>query len=622
MPFQLSLWKDTLHQHVELILAILSGFLLIGAFILEQNQLESAAVTLFLLAYVIGGFFKAKEGIEDSIETKSFNVELLMVLAAVGAGIIGYWFEGAMLIFIFALSGALETYTLQKSTKELSSLLSMQPSEAIVVKGEHHELVPIELIAVGEQIFVKPGEKIALDGRVVNGTSTVDQAAITGESLLVTKSIGEQVYAGSINMSGAITVEVTAGHEHTLASQMITLVQEAQKAKAPSQLFLEKFEKVYVQIVLWAVTVMIFLPVLLFDWSLTESFYRAMILLVVASPCALVASITPATLAAISKSAREGVLVKGGDHFEHLAFAKVMAFDKTGTLTKGELRVTDYQSPAGMEDNDFLRLLGSMEKSSAHPLAAAITSFMEKERGLILRTVDTTEYPGEGISASVNHVSWNVGNASFTGATVTPTIQEFMDNGKTVVFAKSDQGQEGYLVLQDTIRPEASSFITSLKEDGIYTVMITGDTHHTSASVAKLCNVDEFHAACLPVKKVKILERLRSTYTHTVMVGDGMNDGPALATAKVGIAMGTGTDLAIETADIILTRNSLKAIGSTLKTAKKLKKIILQNIVFSISVIFLLILSNYLQIIDIPLGVIGHEGSTILVILNSLRMLK
>ena len=347
-------WLEKVKPHLELIAALLSGVLILIGWILDKNGIGTSAVVIFLLAYVIGGFAKAKEGIESTIEEKDLNVEMLMILAAIGSAIIGYWTEGAILIFIFSLSGALETYTMNKSHREISALMDLQPEEALRVTNGLSEKVAVSELVTGDHILVKPGERIPADGKIIDGRTNIDQAAITGESIPVTKSIGDEVFAGTVNLRGSITIEMTKPSSDTLFQKIITLVQSAQSEKSPSQLFIERFEGTYVKVVLAVVALMMFVPHFALGWSWTETFYRAMILLVVASPCALVASIMPATLSAISNGARHGILFKGGIHLENLGNLKAIALDKTGTLTKGKPEVTDVIFRDDLSEEDFL----------------------------------------------------------------------------------------------------------------------------------------------------------------------------------------------------------------------------------------------------------------------------
>lgn len=618
---------EKLKPHLELMAALLSGLLILAAWITEKNHAGLVPSVLYLLAFAIGGFAKAKEGIEETIKNKELNVEILMIVAAIGSASIGYWTEGAVLIFIFSVSGALETYTMNKSQKEISSLMDLQPEEAWRITNGNLERVPVSSLNIGDLIIVKPGERIPSDGRIVKGSSSVDESAITGESMPVTKQLGEEVFAGTVNINGSITVEITKRSNETLFQKIIELVQSAQSEKSPSQLFIEKFEGRYVKVVLAVVLLMMFLPHYLFGWSWNETFYRAMVLLVVSSPCALVASIMPATLAAISNGARNGILVKGGVHLENLSHLKAIAFDKTGTLTKGKPEVTDIIVRNGLEEARLIQMAASIENQSNHPLAQAIVKFAEDKEIPLLEVDQLEDVAGSGVKAAIGGEEWKIGKAEFVGkdealSFANGKAKELASEGKTVVFVRDSNGIAALFALKDSIRPDAKKAIDLLRQEGIYTIMLTGDSDKTAYTIGKEAHLDGYIAECLPQHKADYVKKIMEKYGTVAMVGDGINDAPALATANVGIAMGEGTDAALETADIILMKNDLAKIANAIQLSKRMNKIVKQNIVFSIAVIMLLICSNFLQILDLPFGVIGHEGSTILVILNGLRLLK
>lgn len=615
-------------EHWELIAALFSGVLILTAWITSKNGMESLSVAMYILAFLIGGYAKAKEGITETIKHKDLNVEMLMVFAAVGSAIIGYWAEGAILIFIFALSGALETYTMNKSKKEISSLMSLQPEEALRLEKGVEEKVHVSLLKIGDQILVKPGERVPSDGIIVRGETTIDEAAITGESIPVSKSSNDEVFAGTVNLNGSIVVQITKESSETLFQKIINLVQNAQSEKAPSQLFIEKFEGTYVKVVLLVVILMMFLPHYLLGWTWQETLYRAMVLLVVASPCALMASIMPATLSAISNGARHGILFKGGVHLEKLTALQAIAFDKTGTLTRGKPEVTDLIVRKDISAEDLLAATASIENHSNHPLAQAIVQYTKERYSLKLEEPSQfKDVSGWGIEAQIQNKQWKVGKKDFVGKADAESFQngiskKLASEGKTIVYVKDENGIAGIIALQDVVRDISKQAIQTLNKSGIHTIMLTGDSQYTAQAIAKESGVNHYIAECLPETKVEHLKELQKQYKQVGMVGDGINDAPALATASVGIAMGEGSDVALETADIVLMKNDLTKIAEAIKLSKRMNKIIKQNVVFSISVIMLLIASNFLQILDLPYGVIGHEGSTLLVILNGLRLLK
>ncbi|MBD8028655.1 cadmium-translocating P-type ATPase [Ureibacillus sp. Re31] len=619
---------ENIKEHKELIAALLSGLITLLAWRMETNGLLTAAVIAYLSAFVIGGYAKAKEGLLDTVENKTLNVELLMVLAAIGSSLIGYWTEGAILIFIFALSGALESYAMNKSHREISALMNLQPEEAWLVRGAFEPMkVPVSTLKVGDHLLIKPGERIPADGQIIKGTSSIDESAISGESMPVTKQVGENVYAGTVNLNGTLTINMTRPNSETLFQKIITLVQSAQSEKSPSQQFIERFEGTYVKFVLLAVGLMLFLPHYLLGWDWTTTFYRAMVLLVVASPCALVASIMPATLAAISNGARNGILFKGGVHLELLSSLNLLAVDKTGTLTVGTPTVTDIIVREDLNEKDTMATLASIESQANHPLAQAIVKYAKKENIDTIQGIEIEDVPGWGLKANYNHHSYLVGKSDFVGSEEATNFannaaEKLAEEGKTVIFMKDEQGIAALVAMKDTVRDEAKEAVKLLKELGIEVAMLTGDNEKTARTIAKEAGVNEFIAECLPETKVNHIKNYLQTHRNVGMVGDGINDAPALATATVGIAMGGGTDVALETADVVLMKNDLSKIAYAIRLSRKMQKIVKQNILFSISVICLLIISNFIQVVDLPFGVIGHEGSTILVILNGLRMLK
>ncbi|MEK8199716.1 heavy metal translocating P-type ATPase [Lysinibacillus sp. FSL M8-0134] len=619
---------EKIKEHAELIAALMAGIFILLAWRLDTSGQTTASVLLYLIAFCVGGFAKAKEGIEETIEDRKLNVELLMVLAAIGSAAIGYWIEGAILIFIFAVSGALETYAMNKSHREISALMNLQPEEAWLVRGGFEPMkVSVSTLQIGDHLLIKPGERIPADGVIFKGQSSIDESAISGEPLPVLKNEGDEVFAGTVNLNGAITMEMTKANSETLFQKIIQLVQSAQSEKSPSQQFIEKFEGTYVKFVLLAVAIMMFLPHFLLGWDWTTTFYRAMVLLVVASPCALVASIMPATLAAISNGAKNGVLFKGGLHLEHLSVLRALAVDKTGTLTQGKPEVTDFIVRDGEDRAKALAILAGIESQSNHPLAQAITSYAKAQGINALPQATIEDIPGWGMKGTIQNKEYQVGKPEFVDAQLANdfangAVTKLAAEGKTVIFIRDEHGIVALAALKDTVRSEAKKAVTLLKELGIQVVMLTGDNEKTAKVIAQEAGVTEYVAECLPETKVTEMKRLLTQHQFVGMVGDGINDAPALATATTGIAMGEGTDVALETADVVLMKNDLSKIAYAVRLSRKMQRIIKQNIFFSIGVIVLLIASNFLQVVDLPLGVIGHEGSTILVILNGLRMLN
>lgn len=613
-------------KHKELIFALTGGlFLLLATF----ASAPAAALTFYVLSYAAGGYFKAKEGLEDILRDRSLNVELLMILAALGAASIGYWSEGAILIFIFAMSGALETYTMQKSEKDLSSLVKLAPMEALRIdeKGRTF-LVEVEALRTGDVVMVKNGERIPADGIVQTGSSAVDEAALTGEAEPVKKQSGDDVFNGTMNGSGTLTIEVTKENKDSLFQKMIQLVEEAKTSRPPTQQFIERIEGPYVIIVLAAVIVMMTIPPLILNTPFQDTFYRAMVLLVVASPCAVVASVMPALLSAISTGARHGVLTKGGIPIEQLTKVKVVAVDKTGTLTKGEPSVTDlYVEPEAASRTHLLEVLSSMERQSSHPLAKAVVHYAEQFSTSLLPVQSVQDITGFGMKASLYEDVWYAGNKALVSSgnwskEAEQVHQQWMKSGHTVIFLMKNNQPQAMLAVKDEVRPEAKKLVAELKRKQIHTVMITGDNEETAKAIAKETGIEEWTSRCLPEQKVKEIEKLRERFGSIAMVGDGINDAPAMAKADVSIAMGSGTDVAMDTADMVLMKSELTKIRLAFRLSDRLKRIVMQNLIFSVAVILTLITANFAQQLSLPLGVIGHEGSTILVILNGLRLLR
>ncbi|MBC1339961.1 heavy metal translocating P-type ATPase [Listeria welshimeri] len=620
--------KEWMKRNWQFVTTGISGILIIVGWLVGNEVGDFWTAVIFLSAFVIGGFEQAKEGIQATIKTKKLNVELLMILAATGASIIGYWFEGAILIFIFSVSGALETYTTNKSKREITKLMAFQPERAFLLlpNGDLKEIAAKDL-QLDDMVLVRPGESVPIDGVIVRGSTTLNEAAINGESVPTMKSAGSEVFGGTVNVSSAITVKVTQTFDNTIFSKIIRLVETAQSEPSKTASFIERFEDAYVKAVLLFVLVMMFLPHFALGWSWNETFYRAMVLLTVASPCALVASVTPATLAAISNGARHGILFKGGVHLENLRGIKAIAFDKTGTLTNGTPVLTDRLFAENVDKQEIINMVVALERQSLHPLAAAITQDLDAEVTKNITEIEITDVPGWGVQANYKREIWQVGKAGFVG---TESAREFLSGafeklaseGKTVVYVAKSGVVLAMFALKDTCRPEAMRTIKALQAKGIKTIMVTGDNEQTGAAIQAELGMDQVVSGCLPEKKVDVIKELSVSYGSVAMVGDGINDAPALAHAAVGIAMGKGTDIAMETADVVLMKNDLEKIPYAFALSKRLYWISWQNICFAIAVILVLITANVFQLINLPFGVVGHEGSTILVILNGLRLLK
>ncbi|MDK8193626.1 heavy metal translocating P-type ATPase [Paenibacillus sp. UMB7766-LJ446] len=634
-------------RNKEMQAALGSGLLMLIAWA-TASWSDPVSVVLYIVAYAIGGWTKAKEGIETLVKDRDLDVNLLMIAASLGAAAIGYWNEGAMLIFIFALSGALESYATERSHKDISSLLALKPETALRIEDGNMNLVSIEDLQPGDLLLVKPGELVPADGVVFRGSSFINQASITGESLPVDKAAGDEVFAGTVNGEGALYVEVTKSAEGSLFGKIIKLVEEAQTEVPDSQRFIERFEGIYARIVV-AVTLLVIggMPLLL-GWTWNDAFYKAMVFLVVASPCALVSSIMPVMLSAMSSSARRGILFKGGAHVENMAQTRVVAFDKTGTLTMGTPQVTDIVTAEGYDRAQLLGAIAAIENLSMHPLARAIVEQATKEDIVLPIAEQVQALTGWGIEGNVDGVLWKIGKTDVIDSIGSENVRYGNDNqnglgeqavkdasvwkdirsrmegeGKTVSVVTANGELAGLIALRDTVRPQAAAAVKRLEAMGVKVAMLTGDRPESAAVIARETGVSLVYAGLLPEDKVKQVHLLREQYGQVLMVGDGVNDAPALAAATVGMGMGvSGSGTALEVADVVLMNDNIEEIAWVIRQARRAQRTVKQNMFFAITVILTLIAGNFLQDVALPLGVVGHEGSTILVILNGLRLLR
>lgn len=586
---------------------------------------------LYIVAYGAGGLLGTLQGV-SALRHGQFNVDLLMILAALGAAFIGQPNEGAILLFLFSLSNALQEYALGRNRQAIEKLLELRPPVALVKEGERWVERPVEALRLEDIVLVRPGERFPIDGEVVSGETEVDQSPITGESVPVPKRPGDPVFAGTVNTTGAVEVRVTHLAQDTTLAKIVQLVEQAQEAKARTQRMLDDFEQVYAQLVLLGAVLLVVVPVLGFHIPFDRAFYRAMTWLVVASPCALVISTPASILSAIANGARHGVLFKGGAYLEQTALLKVVAFDKTGTLTEGEPKVTGLYPTEGVDEATFLRLVAGVEARSEHPIARAIVHEAQ-QRGLEVPTAeDFRALVGQGVEGRIDgHLLWIGNERLFAERDVAlpdalrERLQQLEEQGQTamLVYDATAQAWLGVLAVADTIRPDAPQVVARLKELGIErVVMLTGDNERVAQAIARQVGVDEAYARLLPKDKVTVLEELRRRYGPTAMVGDGVNDAPALAVADVGIAMGgAGTDVALETADVVLMADNLNHLPYAIGLARRARRVVWQNLTFSLAVIVLLVSLAFGADLPLPLGVVGHEGSTVLVVLNGLRLL-
>ncbi len=624
-------WNKRENQKV-----ILAFLLLVAAWVLGKQYGEGSLLStgFYLLSILIGGYSLFIKGIKNLISL-NFNMSTLMTIAIIGAAAIGEWGEGATVVILFAVSEALETYSMDKARRSIRSLMEISPKEALIRRNDVEMAVPVDKIEIGDIMIVKPGQKLAMDGEVIKGTSTINQAAITGESVPVSKSSGDEVYAGTINEKGLLEVLVTKTVEDTTLAKIIHLVEEAQAERAPSQQFVDRFAKYYTPaIILIAFIIAVFSPLLLgADWS--EWIYRGLTVLVVGCPCALVISTPIAIVTAIGNAAKQGVLIKGGVYLEQTGALSAIAFDKTGTLTKGMPVVTDIvMITTDSNEQQILGITAAIEKGSQHPLASAIVRKAEQNR-IDFKSIDVDDFgeiTGKGVRAVVNDRLYYVGSPKLFGDLNVPnfddhlksTIHSLQGQGKTVMIIGTEEKIVAMIAVADEVRNTSKEVIEKLQRIGVKkTIMLTGDNKITADAIGAQLGITEVKAELLPQDKLENIKALRKQYGNVAMVGDGVNDAPALAASTVGIAMGgAGTDTALETADIALMADDLEKLPFAIKLSRCSLLIIKQNITFSLGIKVLALLLIIPGWLTLWMAIFADMGATLLVTLNSLRLLK
>lgn len=618
-----------LRRHGRTLSSVVAGvFLGLGLAGSQLGLADSAVNTLYAISIVWGGWFVAKSAYY-SVRNLSFDMNFLVMAAVIGAMLIGEWVEAAAVVFLFSLGNALEAASMERTRRVLRSLVELAPREAQVRHGDHLHQVSVDELKVDDVIVVKPGEKIAMDGVVVGGQSAVDQASVTGESMPVNKEAGDKVFAATVNHHGSLDVKVTRTVADNTISKIVHMVEQAQAHKAPAQLFTERFGRYYTPIVMAAAAITAIGPPLVLGADFTPWINRALVLLVVSCPCALIISTPVALVSAIGNAARNGVLIKGGAYIEAAGSIDVFAFDKTGTLTAGEPEVTDIVSLNGWDEEDILKLAWTVEARSEHPIARAVGRAARRQ-GLEAEEVDEFQaVPGSGAYIRLGEAQYYVGSWKFfeerlLPLVAKPDILKLEKEGKTVIFLATEGELIGALAFADKIREETPAALAALRAAGIeHLVMLTGDNEPLAGLIARELSIDAFHAELLPEDKVELVEALGDRYGNVAMVGDGVNDAPALASATVGIAMGAaGTDVALETADIALMSDDISKLPYTIDLSRRAMRVIKQNIAFSLVVVALLIGATFGGYMNLPLGIIGHEGSALLVILNGMRLLR
>ncbi len=609
-------------------------FLLLGYFYGQLNGEESVATVLaYAASMIIGGYHLFLTGVKNLIRFQ-FDMRTLMTIAVIGAAIIGEWGEGATVVILFAISEALESYSMDKARQSIRSLMDIAPKEAFIRRGTKEFMIEIEEIKIGDIMIVKPGQKIAMDGIVSKGASTINQAAITGESVPVAKGIDDEVYAGTLNEEGLLEVRVTKHVDDTTIAKIIHLVEEAQAERAPSQVFVDRFAKYYTPLIILVALGVATIPPLFFDGDWNKWIYQGLAALVVGCPCALVISTPVAIVTAIGNAARKGVLIKGGIHLEEMGAIKAIAFDKTGTLTKGVPVVTDYLPLTDMNSGELLAITTALENGSQHPLASAIMKKAEAEN-IPYKEVnikDFTAITGKGIKGQVKDETYYVGSPQLFNeiiqngipTTTKETITGLQNQGKTVMLIGTANGVLALLAVADIVRENSKTVIEKLHSLGIQrTIMLTGDNAGTANAIGSQVGVSDIEAELLPQDKLAFIKDLRRKYEKVAMVGDGVNDAPALAASTVGIAMGgAGTDTALETADIALMADDLEKLPYTLQLSRKALSIIKQNITFSLGIKLVALLLVVPGWLTLWIAIFADMGATLLVTLNSLRLLR
>ena len=617
------------YAHPQIRNALISGLLTGTAFVLGHFELvpSIAEISIFVVAILLGGYHWGREGIEKLFKEKEIGIEILMMAATVGSAILGLWDEAAFLVFLYGGAEGLEEYTYTKTRHSIRKLLDLAPKEARVIRNGKELIIPAEELIVGDIFFVKPGEAIATDGIIERGSSSINEAPVTGESIPVERKEGMKVLAATINQEGALEIKATATFENNTLSKMIHLVEEAQGKKGKSQLFIETFGKRYSPLVLLGSLLLIVIPPL-FGLSISHWATRAVVLLVAAAPCALVMSTPVAIAAGIGRAGRTGVLIKGGIYLENLGKIKAVAFDKTGTLTRGTPVVSDIIALNGNEA-DILTKAYSVEKFSEHPLAQAIVQ-KSKENGI--EPVHITGFiaiVGMGAKAKIEDEIIYVGKPKLfkefgiVNHHVATTIQKLMDEGKTVILVGDEENVHGIITMRDDIRPRTKDVIAILYKMGIKVVMLSGDNAPTARAIAKELEIDDVRAELMPEDKIKAVEELEKEYGPVAMIGDGINDAPALARATVGIAMGTaGTDAAIEAANVALMADDLSKVPYAINLGRRTRRISSQNIAFSILILTILIPSALIGLMSVAFAVFVHEISELLAVANGLRVAR
>ncbi len=612
------------------LLAVVSGLLLGAGLVSEWAWADRGLqVYLFAAAMATGGYYVYKTAI-DSLRSLILDMNVLMSISSVGAVFLGQWSEGATVVFLFSVGNLLQAYTIDKTRSSIKAMMQLAPKEARVIAGDGGEsMIPAEKVSVGDTILVKPGESIPVDGTVIKGLSWVNQASITGESKPVEKTEGEEVFAGSLNNEGSLYIRCTHLATDSTLAKMIQLVEEAQAKKAPSQQFVDVFARYYTPAVIIGSVLVVAVPVVLLGLPFADWFYKALVLLVISCPCALVISTPVSIVSAIGNAARNGVLIKGGVYLEALGKVKNIAFDKTGTVTTGMMTVTDIYPVDNIDSDRLLQAAGAVERFSEHPLARSVMAEVSKRNISLPESDSFRSFPGKGAVCKVEGKEIYVGNKRLVAELGIPLGEiaqveaELEKSGKTIVYMTTSRKLLGILGIEDVPRNSAGEAVKQLQQLGIEKVVIlSGDNEATAANIAGRLGIKEYRSNLLPDDKVREVEAL-TRQGETVMVGDGVNDAPALAVANVGIAMGAaGTDTALDTADVALMNDELMHIPAVIRLGRKARAIIGQNVVIAVGLKLIFLVLTFVGISNLWMAVFADTGASILVTLNGMRLAR
>jgi len=612
--------ESFIKRNIALIISL--GFILVA--VISQLSLgEDHLLTkaLYILAIIIGGFDLFKEGFSDLIKL-DFSMESLMTIAIIGAAFIGEWAEGSIVVILFAISEALERFSMDKARQSIRSLMDIAPKEALIRRNNVEQLVSVDKIDIDDIMIIKPGQKIAMDGLVINGHSSVNQAAITGESVPVEKQLDDEVFAGTLNEEGVLEVKVTKKVTDTTIAKIIHLVEEAQGERAPAQAFVDKFAKYYTPFIIIMALLIVVVPPLFFGGDWNKWLYQGLSILVVGCPCSLVISTPVSIVSAIGNAAKNGVLVKGGVYLEEIGHLRAIAFDKTGTLTKGKPVVTDFIATSSETDINYLSIISSLESLSQHPLASAILNEADKTNVdyKSIQIEDFQSITGKGLTGIHQNIRYYIGSPKLFSASVIEETavkvqyRQFQEQGKTAMYFGTDEQILGVIAVADEVRDSSAAVISELHKLSIeHTIMLTGDNTKTAESIGKQLGVTEIKGDLMPQEKLDSIKALRTTYNKVAMVGDGINDAPALAASTVGIAMGgAGTDTALETADVALMGDDLQKLPFIVRLSRQTLKVIKQNITFSLGIKLLALLLVIPGWLTLWIAIVADMGATVL----------